>query len=79
MDIAVNFEVLKATAWLTDIQKKQVPFATATALNETAKEFSKEVVDKMKQVFHNPTPYTLRGVKVLRFAWRISTQPNFRS
>lgn len=68
MRIAVNFEVAKATAWLTNIQKKQVPFATSVSLNETAKEFSKEVVNKMRQVFINPTPYTLRGVKVLKFA-----------
>ena len=68
MQIAVNFEVVKATAWLSNLQKKQVPFATATALNETAKDFSMAIIDKMKDVFSNPTPYTLRGVKVLKFA-----------
>lgn len=41
---------------------RQVPFATAKALTETAKEVQRAITDELPRVFDRPTPFTQRGV-----------------
>lgn len=61
---------------ITDIQggqimgelKKQLPFAIAKALNDTAFEVVKAEKAEMKDVFDNPTPYVLNSARVFKRA-----------
>jgi len=49
---------------LSDFEKKQLPYATSKALNDTAFQVKDALVAQMKQKLNNPTPFTLRAVKV---------------
>ncbi|MDR5813332.1 hypothetical protein QCE62_06965 [Caballeronia sp. LZ033] len=47
-----------------DLERKQLPFATATALTSLAKLVRDEEVDNLAHTFASPTPFTLRSVGV---------------
>lgn len=53
---------------LSDIGKKQVPFAAKTAINKVAKQAALNVVAEMKTKFDRPTSVTLKSVRVKKFA-----------
>lgn len=53
---------------LSDIGKKQVPFAAKTAINKVAKQAALDVVAEMKTKFDRPTSMTLKSVRVKKFA-----------
>ncbi|HXA47267.1 MAG TPA: hypothetical protein VNW52_06535 [Burkholderiaceae bacterium] len=44
---------------------KQIPFATAVALTATAKLVQATEVDDMKRTFKNPSPFTLKSVRLI--------------
>ncbi|WP_246789267.1 hypothetical protein [Acetobacter nitrogenifigens] len=46
---------------LRALSEKEVPNATAAALNRLAKGASLQVRDRMEEVFDRPTPFTLKG------------------
>ncbi len=48
---------------LDDVQRKQVPFATAKALTLTAKNAEKAVYAEMRQKFDRPTPMTMKSLR----------------
>ena len=66
MQISIKSDIKQLTKRLTDIQKKQVPFATALALTKTAQRVQREEVNTMKKVFKNPTPFILKGIYIQR-------------
>lgn len=43
---------------------RQVPFATAKALTDTARDVQRAIVDQLPTVFDRPTPFTQRGVGI---------------
>lgn len=43
MNLSISLDISKATAFLTDVEQRQIPFALARALNVTATEFQDEV------------------------------------
>lgn len=49
---------------LDDLAKKQVPFAAALAINRTGQKVKVGLVEEMKRVFKNPTPYTLNSLQL---------------
>jgi hypothetical protein len=51
---------------LPDQLKKQLPFATSVALNETARLVAKTQRVKAKQFFDRPTPFLLNGFTTLK-------------
>lgn len=60
--ISVKADVKEVTRWLTDIEKRQIPFATRLALMDTARHLASDVLPKdMQQIFDRPTQWTLRG------------------
>lgn len=52
-------------AELTQIEQRQIPFATAVALTETAKLIKSAVEDDMRSVFDRPTPYTMNALRLV--------------
>ena len=65
MQIAVNFEVAKATLWLSDLQKRQVPFATAKALTQTAVAIQKEVKAQLPERFILRNNWVQQGIRIV--------------
>lgn len=49
---------------LTEIEKRQVPFATKNALNKISEIAKKDLVKEMKKVFNKPVNYTLNSVRI---------------
>ncbi len=62
IDIATNVADLKAR--LSDLEKAEVPFATARALTDVAFKVREAEQDEMRRVFKNPTEWTLNGLVV---------------
>jgi hypothetical protein len=60
----VRADLREAMQKLEGLRKDQIPFATAFALTQTAKDSEAAVKTKMRSVFNNPTPYTLAGLFV---------------
>jgi hypothetical protein len=49
---------------LNDLQRKQLPYATAVALSKTAQSVEKKLKREMAGEFDKPTPYTLKSTFV---------------
>lgn len=60
--IRTNVDELKRR--LTDLEKNEVPFATARALTDVAFLVRAAEQDEMRRVFKNPTDWTLNGMVV---------------
>ena len=52
------------TRSLTNIQKKQIPFAVSRAINDTLFDIQKAEKVQMPKKLDNPTPYTLKAFKI---------------
>lgn len=64
LKVSVKAEVKAVEKWLTDIQKKQLPFATAKALTRTGQKIKEAEIAEMKSVLENPTPFTLKALQL---------------
>jgi len=64
----VKVETKQVTRWLSDIQRKQIPFATAKALTVTAAQAKKAIDVQLPKKLDRPTPFTRRaiGIKAAR-------------
>ena len=49
---------------IDNLVRKQIPFATAKALTKTGQKIKIAIVQEMKRVFNNPTPYTLNSLQL---------------
>lgn len=65
IEISVRADVKNATRWLDDVQRRQVPFATKIALNNTAFEVQKDASIGMT-VFDRPRSQTIKGIFVTK-------------
>lgn len=63
MKISVKADIKQVTKYLNNIQKKQIPYATSQALNDTAFHARQEVMDDLEKHLDRPTPWTKRGVR----------------
>lgn len=61
-----GLEALKRS--LSDMGKKQVPFAAKTAINKVASQTVRDVADEMMVKFDRPTRTTLKSMRVKKFA-----------
>jgi hypothetical protein len=62
ISINISSDIDKLTGSLTDMARKQIPYATARALTETAKLVKKAEEREIIRVFDRPTPYTQRSI-----------------
>ena len=61
MKVSIKSNIDEATKWTTTVQKKQIPFATANAINKTLFQLRKEMGRQTIKKFDNPTPFTQKG------------------
>lgn len=64
MQIDVRVDLKNAERYLQGLRKDQVPFATAYALTQTAKDAQSNIIKEMQRAFDRPKPYTLNGTYV---------------
>jgi hypothetical protein len=64
MKISVKTNIKQVTKGLNKVARTQVPFATASAINNTAFIVRKTVQTQLHHVLDRPTPYTVKGVRV---------------
>ena len=60
--LEIDFDVVKA-AGFTDAIKKQLPFATSLAINNTSKDLKDAFNESTKGAFHNPVRFTQNAFK----------------
>jgi hypothetical protein len=63
--VQIQVDIRRWTAGIKAIGK-QVTYATMNAINDIAFESRRNVIGEMQRVFDRPTPYTLRGVEVIK-------------
>lgn len=64
--INARIETKRLTRTLSDIERKQMPYAAMLALNETAKDGQRAEQQDVVRVFNNPTKWTINGFRVSR-------------
>ncbi len=64
MRINIKSNIKEVTKGLSSIQKKQIPFATMLALNDTAFALHKTYKKQTTQKFDYPTPFTQKAFRV---------------
>lgn len=68
MELRVENNIKEFTRWLTDVQKKQVPYATSRAINDVAVDGQNSIVKHITGTFKNIKKWWLKqqptGVKV---------------
>jgi hypothetical protein len=65
VNINVSADIKRLTKHLDDIQRRQIPFATARALTITAKHAQAAITAQLPSIFDAkgaPTPFTLRAI-----------------
>lgn len=65
MEINVRADLDGALLYLRNLQREQIPFATAYALTQTAKDAQTGVIGAMRTNLDSPKPYTLQGTYVI--------------
>jgi hypothetical protein len=65
MQIDIRTDLRDAEKYLIGLRKDQIPFATAYALTQTAKQAQENIRQEMRRVFDKPKPYTLNGIFVI--------------
>lgn len=64
--LSVKADIRKVAKALDDVARKQLPFATAQAINATAEKVRIAERDNLLEVIDGPTPFTLNSVAVKR-------------
>lgn len=56
--------VKECSAWLTDVQRRQIPYVTTLALTRTAKQVQRKLEAEIVRVFDQPTAFTKRAIGI---------------
>ncbi|MBN9078531.1 MAG: hypothetical protein BGN87_00205 [Rhizobiales bacterium 65-79] len=64
MDISFETNIREWTAWMTDLERNQLPFATALALTNTANGLREYHRDLLPIIFDRPTRFTMNSLRV---------------
>jgi hypothetical protein len=65
MQLDVRTDLRSAERYLVGLRRDQIPFVTAYALTQTAKQAQTDIKQEMMRVFDRPKPYTLNGTFVI--------------
>jgi len=65
VDISIRSDLKKAIKRTSFFASTQIPFATALAVTGLARQVQGAEIDQMKRTFRNPSPFTLKSVKML--------------
>ncbi|MCK8784129.1 hypothetical protein M0638_07035 [Roseomonas sp. NAR14] len=63
--IDVRADIRSFERTLDNVQRRQIPFATANALNATARAVQAEERRELPSVFDRPTPFTLNSIGIV--------------
>lgn len=63
INVTIKTSITDALKFLNDVERRQIPFATAKALTLTAKKVEKETYQEMQKRFDRPTPMTMRSLR----------------
>ena len=64
VSLNVKHDIDRALRKLTNIEKKQIPFAIALALTKTAQDAQKAITDQIPKVFDRPISATKKAVRI---------------
>jgi hypothetical protein len=64
IEINVKADIKDAVRYLDNVQRKQIPFATSVALNETAKDVQAATYDQFRKSFDRPTPIVMKSLRI---------------
>ncbi len=64
IQIKIKVETKQVRRFLRNVQKKQIPFATARAITQTLQVAQKDVLRQLDKDIRNPVPFTRRGFRV---------------
>lgn len=64
--IKIASDLKKLEKKLTQIERKQLPYAASVALNETIKDVEKGLKRQLKKDIDRPTPFTLKAFRIKR-------------
>lgn len=62
VQVTIKTDLSQTIRLLEHRYRRQLPFATSKALNETAKIVQREVVSELQKRFDRPTPYVLKSI-----------------
>jgi hypothetical protein len=66
VNLNISADVRKIERTLSDLQKKQIPYAASVAINNTAKAVQQAEIKAMDEQLDRPTPFTKRGIGITR-------------
>lgn len=66
MRINIKDNIKEVTKGMSSMQKKQIPFATANAINQTLFQTRKVMMKQTEQKLNNPTPFTVKSYLVAK-------------
>jgi len=70
VQVSVKLDVSKVKRYLSNVEKKQIPFASAQALNDTQFDNRQNMVKAVSVDLDRPTPFTKRGFRVIKASKR---------
>jgi hypothetical protein len=62
--INVSADIERAVRGLREVERKQIPFATAQALTATAKHAQASITAQLPSIFDRPTAFTMRAIAI---------------
>lgn len=66
-ELNVSADIKEVTEYLTNLQRKQIPYAIKTAMNNLAFDVRKHLTDQIKSHIDRPVAYTMRAIKVEKY------------
>lgn len=65
MRVSIKTNAASVISSMSDMEHRQIPFASALALTRTAQEIHRREVHEMRDVFDRPTSWTLSALRVI--------------
>lgn len=66
MQLGIKNNLKEVTRGLNDVSRRQIPFATAMAINEVLGDIKKNSDKRLRRVIDRPTPFTMKAYAIRR-------------